>query len=371
MPDGYFGKVAILYPGDYEARQTATPENNRLAPIFTALANLGMQTEPAVYHDRFCEEVRRQLICVDAVLVWMNPIQDGRDRSILDPMLREIADSGVIVSTHPDVILKLGTKEVVYRTRDMGWGCDTYLYRTMEQLRQELPLRLAAGQTRVLKQYRGNGGRGVWKVELTTGTISKDRRGQPKPETVIKVQHAQRGCLEETIPLDDFFSRCEPYFSGDGRIIDQAYQPRLAEGMVRCYLVHDKVVGFGHQAINALLPPPPGAPPSQAPQPGPRLYHPPAMPQFQSLKRKVEQDWVPAMQQRLGIETVCLPILWDCDFLLGPKNRSHGDTYVLCEINASSVAPFPESAPPYVAEATLASIQTARQNRQWSSCSLN
>jgi hypothetical protein len=30
--------------------------------------------------------------------------------------------------------------------------------------------------------------------------------------------------------------RCRPYFAGDGRIIDQAFQPRLPEGMIRCYL---------------------------------------------------------------------------------------------------------------------------------------
>ena len=152
-------------------------------------------------------------------------------------------------------------------------------------------------------------------------------------------------------------ARCRAYFRGDGRMIDQAYQPRLPEGMVRCYLVHDRVVGFGHQAVNALFPPPAGAPPSEAPQPGPRIYHPPCMPAFQALKRQVETEWVPAMQRKLDIDTARLPILWDCDFLLGPHDDSGRDTYVLCEINASSVAPYPETAPPYIAEALLARLQ--------------
>jgi hypothetical protein len=81
----------------------------------------------------------------------MNPIQDGRDRSILDRRLRDVSASGVFVRTHPDVILKMGTKEVLYHTRHMGWGCDTHLYRSMEQMRRELPRRLAAGRARVLK----------------------------------------------------------------------------------------------------------------------------------------------------------------------------------------------------------------------------
>ena len=89
MQDEFSGQVAILYPGDYEARQNATPENNRLASIFKAFAELGIDAEPAVYSDEFSEEVRQQLLRADVVLVWMNPIQDGRDRSTLDAMLLE------------------------------------------------------------------------------------------------------------------------------------------------------------------------------------------------------------------------------------------------------------------------------------------
>ena len=360
MTHDHVGKVAILYPGDLAARQAATPQNNRLATIFKAMADSGILVEPAVYHDQFAEEVRRQLLQVDAVLVWMNPIQDGRDRSVLDPILREISESGIFVSSHPDIILKLGTKEVLYRTRDMEWGSDTHLYRTIEQLKLELPPRLAQGQTRVLKQYRGNGGQGVWKLEIASAVDIGD---QPS-RMPVKVLQAKRGSIEETMPLDEFFERCESYFIGDGRMIDQVYQSRLAEGMVRCYLVQDQVVGFGHQAVNALLSAPPGVPVSQAPQPGPRLYHPPDMPQFQYLKRKVEQDWVPEMQRRLDIALERLPILWDCDFLFGPKNALGEDTYVLCEINASSIAPYPESAPPYVAQAILAQLRATLKNQK-------
>lgn len=37
-------------------------------------------------------------------------------------------------------------------------------------------------------------------------------------------------------------------------MIDQAWQPHLVNGMVRAYLVEDRVAGFGHQAVNALFP---------------------------------------------------------------------------------------------------------------------
>jgi hypothetical protein len=366
MVQGDVGRIAILYPGDDDGRKNATIENNRFADLFRAFALKGMHAEPAVYHDDFCAEVREQLMLLDGVLVWFNPIQDGHDRSILDSMLREIAAAGIFVSAHPDIILKLGTKEVLHRTRDIGWGCDAHLYTSLEQMRQELPARLAEGKARVLKQYRGNGGIGVWKVQLPINTfadLDRDITTVPQPETIVRVRHAKRGCSEEEITLGEFFARCENYFIGNGRMIDQEYQARLSEGMIRCYLVHDKVVGFGFQAINALFPSPPGEAPTVAPEPGPRFYHPPTKPEFQTLKHHLETEWVPTAQDLLEIDADNLPILWDCDFLLGPKKENGEDTYVLCEINVSSVAPYPASAVSYIVDATAVQVRRSRQRR--------
>jgi len=368
MAQGDGGRIAILYPGDYESRQNATAENNRFADLFRAFAAKGIHAEPAVYHDDICAEVREQLMAVDGVLIWVNPIQDGHDRSILDSMLREIAAAGIFVSAHPDIILKLGTKEVLYRTRDIGWSCDTHLYASIEQMRQELPGRLSTGKARVLKQYRGNGGIGVWKVQLPINNITHVERGLlpvPQPETIVRVRHAKRGCSEEEITLAELFGRCQQYFVANGRMIDQEYQDRLPDGMIRCYLVHNRVAGFGHQAINALFPAPAGKRPPEAPEPGPRFYHPPTKPEFQALKKKLEQEWLPTMQQLLEIDTESLPILWDCDFLLGPKQANDEDSYVLCEINVSSVAPYPESALPYTVDATAVQLRVSRQRRDF------
>jgi hypothetical protein len=345
-------QLALLYPGEREARLAPAPETGRFAHVFEAATALGIAVQAAIYHDDFCDEVRRQLMQVDGVLAWVNPIEGERDRSMLDAMLRQVAAAGVFVSTHPDVILKLGTKEVLHQTRDLGWGCDTHLYRDMQALRSELPARLAGG-ARVLKQYRGNGGNGVWKVELAAPD------GHASDAALARVRHAKRGSLDELLPLSEFLQRCEAYFAGNGRIIDQAYQARLPEGMVRCYLVHGQVAGFGHQAVNALCPAAAGAVPKNTE----RLYHPPTLPQFQALKQRLEHEWVPAMQRLLGIASEQLPVIWDCDFLLGPKNAAGEDSYVLCEINVSSVSPFPDSALAPMAQAVLARMRDARHNR--------
>ena len=77
----------------------------------------------------------------------------------------------------------------------------------------------------------------------------------------------------------------------------------------------------------------------------------------------MESDWVPAMCQALGLDRAALPVLWDADFLFGPKTELGEDTYVLCEINVSCVTPFPEFAAGQVAQAAVACVLTAKRSR--------
>jgi hypothetical protein len=120
----------------------------------------------------------------------------------------------------------------------------------------------------------------------------------------------------------------------------------------------DRVAGFGHQLIKALIPPPPEGPDSPVAQPGPRIMHPADAPPFQALRGVMEAEWTPQMMRVLGIDASSLPVLWDADFLYGPRTMGGDDTYVLCEINVSSVIPFPEQVPAAVARLVLARLQT-------------
>src|SRR5215472_4522717 len=143
-------KIAILWRGDLEARKAAAPQNNRFHRIFEELAAVGIHTEPAVYDEEFADEVRDQLLGADGVLVWVDPIHQGKTREMLDPLLRDVASRGPWVSAHPDVILKMGVKEVLYRTKHLGWGSDTHLYRTAAEFRAAFPMRLQSWGPRVI-----------------------------------------------------------------------------------------------------------------------------------------------------------------------------------------------------------------------------
>jgi len=349
-------RVAIVFPADPERRQKTSLEDSRFARTAAALAEKGIAVEGAPYLADAVEDLREQLMRVDGVLVWINPIVDGRDRTELNKVLADVAAAGIFVSAHPDVIAKMGTKDVLFRTRSMGWGCDTRHYPTFAAMHRELPHSLANGEARVLKQARGHSGDGVWKLELADAAGSSTG-AVVSPHADVRVRHAKRGSVETMMSLGAFIAQCEPYFSrGDG-MIDQIYQRRLREGMVRCYLVRDRVAGFGEQLVNALYPTEPGAAANSAPQPGPRLYYPPTRADFQRLKNKLEREWLDQLSGIVGIEKAQLPILWDADFLYGEKDDDGADTYILCEINVSSVYPFPDDALGPLAAETLAQIE--------------
>jgi len=345
-------KVAILWRGDHEARRSATPQNNRFHRVFEELAALDIDAEPAVYADDIVCEVREQLLAVDAVLVWVDPIHEGLTRTVLDALLCDVAARGPWVSAHPDVIVKMGVKTVLYRTKHVGWGTDTHLYRTASDFRGVFPSRLEAAGPRVLKQNRGNGGQGVWKVELLTGVATT--------ASTVRVLHARRGSEPEEMQLGEFMTRCEGYFTPDGCIVDQPFLSRLPDGMIRCYMGVDRVVGFGHQLIRALIPPPPEGLNSPSAQPGPRIMHGADAAPFQALRVKMETEWTPQMMDTLGIDRASLPIIWDADFLYGPRTASGDDSYVLCEINVSSVFAIPDQAPAAIARLARERLQTGK-----------
>jgi hypothetical protein len=317
--------------------------------MFGAFATLGVSAEPVIYSDDTAEAVRDQLLGLDGVLVWVNPIEQGLDRSKLDPLLCEVADAGVWVSAHPDVISKLATKQVLVDTRHMSWGTDTRLYGSTTELRDNLPGRLAGQTAVVLKRHRGMGGNGVWKVEMSDADACED--------TMLRVQHAVRESVPEQLSLNEFVARCEPYFVGEGLMIEQPYQARFGEGLIRVYMTHDQVVGFTHQYPRGLMPPDEASRPSAS-----KVFELPSAAAYRDLRDRMESEWVPEMQEILSLDTHSLPVIWDADFLYGPKTTSGDDTYVLCEINASSTFAFPEHAMLTVAKAAIERTQ-ARQKR--------
>ena len=55
----------------------------------------------------------------------------------------------------------------------------------------------------------------------------------------------------------------------------------------------------------------------------------------------MEDEWTPQLIALLDIARRDLPMIWDADFMLGPPDADGTDSYVLGEINVSSVFAIP------------------------------
>lgn len=284
---------------------------------------------------------------LDGVLVWVNPIQDGANRAHLDALLSEVASRGVFVSAHPAVIGAMGTKDVLYATRSLGWGTDTEQYRSPKELEEGFPARLDRYGVLVLKQGRGNGGNGVWRVEKTESASGSSER--LLLDSGVRVRQAQPpDSPYEHLSLGAFLARCGEYF---GRRDD----PLLP----------------GPRRGGGLLPPvAQGAPEGRGPNhwgsvycATPSVMEDPTTPSFQALRAKVETEWVPEMTQLVGLDPHSLPVIWDADFLYGAKTSTGDDSYVLSEINVSAVWPYPPQATTQLVEATAVRVLEAKARR--------
>ena len=342
-------RIGVLWRGDVRAKAPAPRADRGLDPLYAAFAHLPVDLELVPYDDQAVDEVRTRLLTLDGVLVWVNPIQDGHDRGRLDQLLREVSSRGVWVSAHPDVALVMGTKEVLYRTRHLGWGSDTQLYRSAADFTAGFPRRLARLGRLVVKQARGNGGNGVWRVELRDGAP-----GPAGPQSVVRVHHAQtKDASAELVTLGSFMARCEQYFPWSGCLVDQVFADRLGEGMLRCYLTRDRVVGFCHQWPTALLDE--DVHRHQGPS---HVMEGPDTTAYHDVRANLESSWVPQMRQVLGLQVQDLPVIWDADLLYGSTDTTGSS--MLCEINVSAVWPFPAVAAPTIAAAALDGVRSHR-----------
>lgn len=325
-------RIAILIYGIGGSNRNALTEE-KYAALASSLSENGFEVRSIIYNDEIADKLSTELLEFAAVLVWVNPIEQGNNRVRLDQLLNDISYKGVFVSTHPKVILKMGTKDVLYKTRDMDWGSRINMFETYEDFEKRFPEILNLSVVRVLKQYRGNGGNGVFKIIQE----NKDK---------IKVVHAKRDEPEVSYDRNEFYKEFKPFFSDKGLLIDQPWNEYMINGMVRCYLSGNKVVGFGYQEINSFY-----ELDGHAIEPSKRYYFTENCGLFRDLRDIMEKRWVPELKEKLSIETEKLPLIWDADFFINLANSpSPKGKYTLCEINVSCVSPFPPSAIKYIVE---------------------
>jgi hypothetical protein len=65
-------RIGLLWRREWDPPSADRP---KLQGVFAAFAELGVSAEPVVYSDDEVDTVRKQLLQLDGVLVWVNPIE--------------------------------------------------------------------------------------------------------------------------------------------------------------------------------------------------------------------------------------------------------------------------------------------------------
>jgi hypothetical protein len=336
------GLIALILYGDIGSTRSAFTDDN-FKELAESLVAAGFNVESVLYHHSKAKQLISDLDRFDAALSWVNPrerLEKSEDNLCLDDVLLAISKKGVFVSTHPEIILKIGTKEVLYTTRHMDWGGDIELYADFEDFKTRFIYSLDKLGVRIIKQYRGESGRGIFKICFE----DSDHKN-------IRVVHAVSGDEAQLFSKNEFYNEFKKYFENNGMLVNQPWANGIANGMVRCYLTGTKVSGFGYQETVALCPQTDDVNSKVRPT-SKRFYFSEDCGLFQDLRKIMESKWIPQKQEIHSIADDAMPLLWDADFFINEVNTEKTENkYTLCEINVSSVSPFPPSCVKHIVEA--------------------
>jgi hypothetical protein len=241
--------------------------------------------------------------------------------------LNDLSFNEISVHTHPDVMINLDFKDILYKLRDKPFcDKDTQFYHEYEDFEELFPKSLLKNKVKVLKVNYGSTGEGVYLVRL------QDDGSIISTEAVNNVKYYYQN-------MDEFLSKFEEkfdddidddelnYFKGKRGFIGCRYLPRIIEGEIRVLIVNDKPVSVVHKKpqegeFSATL--------------------------FSGAKyrydKPTDSKWADVV--KLTVEALDdikphlqgkdFPLLWTMDYILD-FDENKNDRYILSEINCSCV----------------------------------
>lgn len=301
-------------------------------PILKAVQNsLDCDGEIVFYTHKRRKELKQYIIDAlngrDGIVISrINPGNLKRVDSYFQ-FLNELSKEGMQVHTHPDVMINLDFKDILYKLRDKPF-CDsnTQFYQSYESFEETFPKELKRDKTRVLKVNYGSTGEGVYLVN------SKDDGSIVSTEAVNNLKYYYDD-------MDDFLATFEEkfdddidedeliYFKGKSGFVDCRYLPRISEGEIRVLIINDKPISVVHKK------PQEGEFSATLFSGAKYQYDKADNPKWRDiieLTVKAFKDIKPYLQGKN------FPLLWTMDYIMD-YNSDGSDRYILSEINCSCV----------------------------------
>lgn len=259
-----------------------------------------------------------------AVISRINP---GNLKEV-DPyfqFLKQLSTSGVQVHTHPDVMINLDFKDILFKLKNSALGEKTTMfYQDFIDFKTDFPTVIQREKIRVLKTNYGSTGEGVYLVSLKES-------GKVICTEAVNNEKVKFDSLEAF--MDDFESKFEPedtdavYFKNKKGFVSCKYLNRISEGEIRVLLVNDKPIAVVHKKpqegeFSATL------------FSGAKYYY----------EAPTEPKWKEVISLTMNglddIKELCqgqdFPLLWTMDYILDYDEQG-ADIYVLSETNCSCV----------------------------------
>jgi hypothetical protein len=169
-------------------------------PLCNHLIHRGWSARPAYYSDLEYDEVRRQLLRCDGVLVRTGrPTRHGGDnddgvtREKLEQLLREVSAAGTVVMNNPEAVAAMAAPDAIVRLHSLACGMPTAsAYSDVASFEQQFPAAVMQG-TRVLHAPTFNAtrdGEGIWIVNLRSTMTAEERAERFPPVEVDEADEA-------------------------------------------------------------------------------------------------------------------------------------------------------------------------------------
>ena len=207
-------------------------------PILDALAEKNFTGEILFFNAK--EEKQLLKYALKHAGIVLSRINPGNleDTDTYYQFLKKIANSGILVQTHPDVMSVLSFKDLFYKLRDTPYvSKDTDFYNTPNLMRERFHLSLTSGP-RVLKKNYTSTGVGVWKVErLENGFIECKEAATYK---TMVFQDIDGLCKYLEPAFFEQLSEKPCYFKDRQGLLDVPFYPLISEGEVRVFFIYDE-----------------------------------------------------------------------------------------------------------------------------------
>ena len=88
--------IALLIFGETHSTRNALQEE-KYKNLALAFQEKGFDISSVIYNDTIAGQLSIELLRYDAILVWVNPVEQGNNRNILDALLIKLSAGGCFV----------------------------------------------------------------------------------------------------------------------------------------------------------------------------------------------------------------------------------------------------------------------------------